>query len=223
MSIAFGRRLDGAATCPSLMVYLGRNAVGRRRCGEDIGDEAFVISQDGVLGCPPSGGAPVPIQHILPPLAVPVPLNSFPEGVGACSQLLFLFIAPLEVLPYTNQCLCHEGRFYQISTIVIFAEWLCLARGAIKPVRPCAAEAVCFREVIKYVLKTLHAVVPRDKATFHAHDDGHQPKSAPADGNDFPVVLRVFAIHVYALARKARDRLRAVPEILKRLTLHECQ
>src|SRR5690606_6897391 len=119
-------------------IYFGRDTVCRRRSSQHIGDEAFIIPPYGMVGGPARRRAPVPVKHILPILTVPVPFNSFPEGIGACSQLLFIFITLLEVFPYANQRLRHKGGFYKVPTVVVLAKWLGPARGPIQPMRPCA-------------------------------------------------------------------------------------
>src|SRR5690606_17570169 len=112
---------------------------------QHIGDETLIVPSYGMIGCPARCGTPMPIQHILPALTVPVPFNVFPEGIGACSQLLFLFITLLEVFPYANQRLRHKSGLHEIAAVIVLAEWLRLARRAVQPVRPCAVETVCFR------------------------------------------------------------------------------
>src|SRR5690606_26100769 len=169
----------------------------------DVGDQALVIALDGVVGRPARRGAPVPVKHVLSPLAIPVPLNGFPEGIGACSQLLFLFITLLEVLPYANQCLRHKGGFYEISSVVIFTERLGLARWPIQPMWPRPVEPAGFFEIADYLLKPLQPFVPRDELPLDANQQRHQAKAAAADGNDLLIVLRVFAIDMNTLTGEA--------------------
>src|SRR5690606_40959298 len=111
----------------------------------------------------------MPVQHILSALAVPVPFNSFPEGIGACSQLLFMFIALLEIFPYANQRLRHKGGFYEVSAVVVFTEWLGPARRPIQPMRPGTVETVGFFEVIDHLFKPLDTGFARHEITFYAH------------------------------------------------------
>src|SRR5690606_25080296 len=105
--------------CPAFVVYLGWNTVGWRRGSKDVGNEAFIIAPYGVVSDPARRRAPVPIQHMLTVLSVPIPFDGFPAGIGACSQLLFMCTPLLKIFPYANQGLCHESRFNKIATIVV--------------------------------------------------------------------------------------------------------
>src|SRR5690606_11350028 len=92
MAIALSIRSDSASTGPALMVDFGGHTISRRGSRQYVGDEALVIPPYRVVGGPTRCGAPVPVKYVLAVLAVPAPLDVFPEGICACSQLLFLFI-----------------------------------------------------------------------------------------------------------------------------------
>src|SRR5690606_26737541 len=188
---------------------------------QHVRNEALVVAPDGVIGCPACRWAPMPVQHILSALAVPVPFNSFPEGIGACSQLLFMFIALLEVFPDANQRLRHKSGFHRGAALVILANRCRLAGGAIQPVWPRPMKPVRLFQITDCPFETIRAGFACDKASCYTYNDGHQPEAAAADGDNFLIILRVFAIHVNALTCESRGRLGTIPEILKGLPLHE--
>src|SRR5690606_3926176 len=152
-----------------------------------------------MVGRPSGRGAPMPVEHMLSILLVMILLYTFPEGIGACSQLLFVIITLLEIFPYTDQCLRHKSRFHDISAIVILAEGFDFSCRPMQPMRPCPMKTFDLFKETKGTVKPLQCFRSRDEPPFNAHQQRHQPKAAAAYRYDVFVVLRVFAIDVDTL------------------------
>src|ERR1700754_4854223 len=80
-----GAIADRAIACPAVVIYYTGNAV--HGCGsrQNIGDERFVPTGDGLVHGPVEVGGPVPVQCILSVLSEPAPIYGCPDLVDGIS------------------------------------------------------------------------------------------------------------------------------------------
>jgi hypothetical protein len=68
----------GPVTGPTLFVHFPGYGIGRGSRCQYVHDQAFVITSHREVHFPFVIGRPMPIEHILPALGIPVPLYTFP-------------------------------------------------------------------------------------------------------------------------------------------------
>ena len=112
---------------------------------------------------------------------------------------------------------------HQIAPVIVRAEGFHLSGFAIHPVWPGAMEAVRFLQPVGEFGEVRHAFLARDKTPLNAHQNGHDAKARAPRSDYALIVIRIVVIEVNTLARSSGYRLRALPEILKGIVLHECE
>ena len=190
------------------------DGIGRRGCGEHIGDQRLVEALDPVVHLPAVIPGPVPVEGIRPALGVPGPFDLLPEPVAARGKERILVTEPLAG---RQQPLDHEGRLNQVPAVIVFAETERVPAVGIVPVGPGAMETLELFQRRDHAADARDALLAGEICALGAGDDGHHAEAGTADGDDVPVAV------VVPLPRKARGRVGEIGEVLDRIALDRVQ
>lgn len=183
--------------CPSGVIERWRHGVRRRSHAEKIGDHYFVESDERMVNLPCPLRRPVPVKKITGrSLAIPIPLDRFPELRDSAVEGLLAFAGPVKILARRQQALHQEGSLDQVSAVVEHPEHRHgTARVAVHVVRPRSVIALGVCEEVDDLCQPLRTLFAGNEAAIDANDERHDAEPARPGGDDSLIAGNIFARH----------------------------
>src|ERR1039458_25839 len=129
-------------------------------------------------------------------LAIPVPLDSFPELRDPAKERLFIFAGSVEILPCCQQAFHEKRSLDQVSAVFEHAKYgHRLAGIAVHEVRPRAVISRGMFEKINDLGQPLDALLTRNKTALDADHEGHDAEAAGSRRDDAIVSGNIFTSH----------------------------
>ena len=223
ISVRSGIGSERAFARPALVVAFSRYGVCRRGCSEDIDYQTFIIAFQREVHLPLVFRRPVPVNHVLSAVAVPVEFHLVPQLVDFVDKLLFSRHIGVHILAHAQKALHQEAAFNQVAAVVLLSERLHLPCRAVEPVRPYAVEAVSLCQIVHNLVQTLNACLARDETAVHSSYQSGNTETAAADCHGLRVVYTIFAVQVDALVGKSRSTVGTFPHIVEMHFLNEIE
>ena len=155
----------------------------------------------------------MPVEYILVPFTVPVPIHFTPQFIYSLRQCFFLGSAVNIILMYGKQSLHEKSRLYKVAAIVFLTEGFHFSSLAIPPMGIGAFEAVGTFEKRNYFFHAYQSVGTGNVPPVDAGKNGHDTKTTATRGDDIRSADRIVTVHMNTFRGETAIGLRTIPEI----------